>query len=149
MLRRIEQLHESERARFGSTLIEHGPAFFMDGALIVEALATRAAFESKMVRKLDVYCRDRNAIENTAGYTFSFAFTHPFDFASEVKDRARRCPKSSRSAPTLSSSRFIYDSEGDRNSPIASWGGWIQSATKSKTRAALDCLIQNVPYRNI
>ena len=41
-----------------------------------------------MLRKLDVYCRDRNAIENTAGYTFSFAFTHLFDFASEVKDRA-------------------------------------------------------------
>ena len=90
VLRRIEQLHESGT----STIRLHINRYYV-GVLLWKAPSsskhserTRAAFESKMLRKLDVYCRDRNAIENTAGYTFSFAFTHLFDFASEVKDRA-------------------------------------------------------------
>jgi len=90
MLRRIEQLHESGT----STIRLHINRYYVGIHLWMAPSSTKrseripAAFESGMVRKFDVYCPDRNAIENTAGYTFSFAFTQLFDFAPEVKHRA-------------------------------------------------------------
>ena len=90
VLRRIEQLHE----RGTSTIQLHVNRYYVGILLWLMPSSTKrsertpAAFESGMVRKLDVYCSDRNAIENTAGYTFSLAFTQLFDFAPEVKHRA-------------------------------------------------------------
>jgi len=89
VLRRIEQLHE----RGTSTIRLHVNRYYV-GILLwmvpssLKLSERAAAFESGMIRKLDNYCPGRNAIENNAGYTFSFAFTQLFDFAPEVKDRA-------------------------------------------------------------
>ena len=90
VLRRIEQLHE----RGTSTIWLHvnryyvGILLWMVPSSLKLSERAAAAFESGMIRKLDHYCPGRNAIENNAGYTFSFAFTQLFDFAPEVKDRA-------------------------------------------------------------